>query len=49
MGYKALTGLSAGQLNMLTLLVAREIGSVVKPGGKPPVIGLFVQLLWWRP
>lgn len=41
MGYKALTGLSAGQLNMLTLLVAREIGSVVKPGGKPPVIGLF--------
>jgi DDE superfamily endonuclease len=39
--YKALTGLTAGQLNTLALLIARDTGPVVKPGGKPPVIGLF--------
>jgi hypothetical protein len=39
--YKALTGLSAGQLNMLSLLVGKEIGTIVRPGGKPAVIGLF--------
>jgi len=26
---------------MLSLLVTREIGTVVRPGGKPPVIGLY--------
>ena len=41
MEYKALTGLSAGKLHMLSLLVTREIGTVVRPGGKPPVIGLY--------
>jgi DDE superfamily endonuclease len=40
--YKALTGLTFGQLNMLALLAAREIGSVVRPGAtKPPAVGLF--------
>jgi hypothetical protein len=35
------TGLSVGQLAMLTLLAYREIGSLVKPGAKkPPVVGL---------
>lgn len=42
MEYYALTGLTVGQLNMLTMLVAAEIGSLVKPGAKkPPVVGLF--------
>jgi hypothetical protein len=35
------TGLTAGQLAMLTLLAYREIGSLVKPGAKkPPAVGL---------
>lgn len=45
MEYKALTGLTAGQLNMLALLVTEEIGPVVKPGGKPPVIGLLSSVV----
>lgn len=40
MRYKTLTGLSAGQLHMLSALVCKEIGSVVEPGGGPAVIGL---------
>jgi hypothetical protein len=32
----ATTGLTSGQLTMLTLLVHREIGSLVKPGAKKP-------------
>jgi hypothetical protein len=39
--YKALTGLTDGQLRMLALLVGKKIGAVARPGGKPPVIGLF--------
>jgi hypothetical protein len=43
--YYALTGLSTGQLNMLFILVAKEIGSLVKPGTKkPPAVGLFDSL-----
>jgi hypothetical protein len=35
------TGLTVGQLAMLTLLAYREIGSLVKPGAKkPPAVGL---------
>lgn len=39
--YKALTGLSLGQLHVLALRVRSEIGSITRPGGRPPVIGLF--------
>jgi hypothetical protein len=38
--YQALTGLTAGQLGMLILLVRQETGDVVRPGGRPAVIGL---------
>jgi hypothetical protein len=40
--YKALTGLSWGQLTRLNIMVLGEIGSLAKPGAKkPPAIGLF--------
>jgi DDE superfamily endonuclease len=38
--YQALTGLTAGQLGMLILLVRQETGDVVRPGGRPAAIGL---------
>lgn len=42
MEYKALTGLSWGQLARLGITVAAEIGSLSKPGAKrPPAVGLF--------
>jgi hypothetical protein len=40
--YKALTGLRPGQLHMLTALIGKETGGVVKPGAKkPPAVGLL--------
>jgi DDE superfamily endonuclease len=40
--YKALTGLSGGQLTRLSIMVLAEIGSLTKPGAKkPPAAGLF--------
>ena len=40
--YYALTGLATGQLHMLSLLVTKEIGSLVKAGAKkPPAVGLL--------
>ena len=41
MQYKDLTGLTTGQLHMLTLLVSKETGPVAMPGGRPLAIGLF--------
>jgi hypothetical protein len=42
----ALTGLDTGQLNMLFILVTKEIGSLVKPGAKkPPAVGLFGSMV----
>ena len=41
MEYKDLTGLTTGQLHLLTILAGKEIGALVRPGGRPPVIGLF--------
>ena len=42
MEYKALTGLSWGQLTRLNIMVLGEIGSLTKPGAKkPPAVGLF--------
>ena len=42
MEYKALTGLSWGQLTRLSIMVLGEIGSLAKPGAKkPPAVGLF--------
>jgi hypothetical protein len=44
--YYALTGLTTGQLNMLFILIAKEIGSLVKPGAKkPPAVGLFGSMV----
>jgi hypothetical protein len=37
----ALTGLSPGQLHVLTGRVRDAIGDVAKPGGRPPAIGLY--------
>jgi hypothetical protein len=37
----ALTGLSPGQLLVLTGRVRDAIGDVAKPGGRPPAIGLY--------
>jgi len=40
--YKALTGLSCGQLTGLHIMVLGELGSLTMPGAKkPPVVGLF--------
>jgi hypothetical protein len=40
--YYSLTGLTTGQLAMLTLLVGKEIGSLTRPDAKkPPVVGLL--------
>jgi hypothetical protein len=40
--YKALTGLSWGQLVRLSIMVTAEIHSVTRPGAKkPPAVGLF--------
>jgi hypothetical protein len=45
--YYALTGLTTGQLHMLTLLVMQEIGSLVKAGAKrPPVAGPLDSVSW---
>ena len=42
MDYKALTGLSWGQLTRLHVMVLGEIGSLTRPGArKPPAVGLF--------
>ena len=42
MEYKALTGLSWGQLTRLSILVLAEIGSLAKPGAKkPPAVNLL--------
>lgn len=42
MDYKALTGLTPGQLSMLAILVHKEIGSLTRPDAKkPPVVGLL--------
>lgn len=42
MEYKALTGLSRGQLARLHLMVLGEVGSLTRPGAKkPPVVNLF--------
>lgn len=41
MEYKDLTGLTTGQLHLLTILAGKEIGALVRPGGRSPVIGLF--------
>jgi len=38
--YEVLTGLSAGQLLVLTARCRELIGDVVLPGGRPPVIDL---------
>jgi hypothetical protein len=38
--HQALTGLTAGQLGTLILLVRQETGDVVRPGGRPAAIGL---------
>jgi hypothetical protein len=35
-----LTGLSHGQLTTLACLVGRRMGAIVKPGGRPPALGL---------
>lgn len=40
MDYEVLTGLSAGQLLVLTARCRELIGDVVRPGGRPPVIDL---------
>ena len=40
MDYEVLTGLSAGQLLVLTVRCRELIGDVVRPGGRPPVIDL---------
>ena len=41
MDYYSTTGLTAGQLSVLAILVYREIGSLLEPGArKPPVVGL---------
>ena len=45
MQYKDLTGLTTGQLHMLTLLVSKETGPVAIPGGRPPAIGLFQSVV----
>jgi DDE superfamily endonuclease len=39
--YKALTGLSIGQLHALALRVRSRLCAVVKPGGRPPIVGMF--------
>ena len=42
MDYNYLTGLTIGQLEVLAVLVGKEIGSLVKPGAKkPPVAGML--------
>lgn len=42
MEYKALTGLSWGQLTRVSIMALGEIGSLVKPGAKkPPAVDLF--------
>lgn len=42
LGYKALTGLTLGQLHQLAVLAREEIGSLTKPGAKrPPAVNLF--------
>jgi hypothetical protein len=44
--YKALTGLSWGQLVRLHIMVAGEIGSITRPGAKrPPVVDSFHSLV----
>jgi DDE superfamily endonuclease len=44
--YKALTGLSWGQLARLRIMVATEIGSLTRPGAKkPPVVDLFHSVI----
>jgi hypothetical protein len=44
--YKALTGLSWGQLTRLSIMVTAEIGSLARPGAKkPPAIGLFHSIV----
>jgi len=43
--YYARTGLTRGQLHMLAVLVAKEIGTIVKPGIRPPVIGLLDSVI----
>lgn len=40
MEYKDLTGLTTGQFHMLTALVGKEIGAVVRPGGKPTLVAV---------
>jgi len=40
--YNYLTGLTIGQLEVLAVLVGKEIGSLVKPGAKkPPAVGML--------
>lgn len=42
MDYNYLTGLTIGQLEVLAVLVGKEIGSLVKPGAKkPPAAGML--------
>ena len=41
MNYEVLTGLSTGQLLMLTARCAALAGDVARPGGRPPAIGLL--------
>jgi len=41
LNYEVLTGLSAGQLIMLTARCAALAGDVARPGGRPPAIGLL--------
>lgn len=42
MEYKALTGLTWGQMTRLSMLVAAEIGSLTRPGAKkPPAVSLL--------
>jgi hypothetical protein len=39
--YKALTGLTTGQLHTLSPRVHAVLGPLVKSGGRPPAVGLF--------